>query len=304
MYARRKAPTRGSGCCTVAACGSDGGGDDGAGEEESHRRPDHEARHEPVLREDEGSCAGGGEGEQRPVADRGGQDRHGQPETGHSDGEHDHARREGHPHHPRGLRGDRPGGPEVTSRGGHRHRAGHADGAAERRGRPFRDGQQEGRLHRRVGQAEARHGEEDAQDRDARPRAGHLGGAAATTASWRASGSTTAIRRSSALSTRRATPPRVRPAWSSCSRRIRGPTSCTQSTSRPASAPPRRSGERARTRRSCPWTRLRGHPQRHQEGRDRRDVAAVPAEHGEARRRGGRQAARGRVSCRGTRTPA
>jgi hypothetical protein len=65
-----------------------------------HGRPDHQDGVQSVLREDEGGRAGRGRQEQRQAPHRLRQVRHGQPEPGHGDREHDDAGRQGDPRRP------------------------------------------------------------------------------------------------------------------------------------------------------------------------------------------------------------
>ena len=93
-----------------AACGGD--------KDEVTARPHHEARDEPVLRQDQGHREEDRRRRQREAADRRGEERRRQREPGSGAREDDRGGREGHPHHPGRLdgrgTGDREGTPEPA----------------------------------------------------------------------------------------------------------------------------------------------------------------------------------------------
>ena len=162
----------------IAACGDDeggGGGGGGGGEEEVTIGLITKTESNPFfVKMKEGAQAAGQEA-QRQAAHRLGQDRHRQRQPGRGDREHDHAGREGHPRRPRQLEGDRPVDQEGTRPGRDRDRARHAARAAGRGRRAVRDRQPEGRrADRSVREGQGRGDGHHAEDRDARPRAGHL----------------------------------------------------------------------------------------------------------------------------------
>jgi len=137
-------------------------------------RPDHEGRHEPVLRQDARRSCRSGQEARRTARLRGRQEQLGQRQRDRRHREHDQRRREGHPDHGRRRQGRERGDRQGQEGGPAGHRARLADRPEERNRRALRHQQLQRRRADRQVRARRDEGQEG-HDRDARRARGVVG---------------------------------------------------------------------------------------------------------------------------------